>query len=364
MKLIIQIPCLNEEATLPATLRALPRAVPGFDVVETLVIDDGSTDRTAETARRLGVDHVVVLPRHQGLAGAFRTGLDASLRLGADVIVNTDADNQYDARDLARLVQPILEGRADMVVGDRRVQEVRRFSMIKKLLHRLGDTVMERLSGIELLDSTSGFRAYSREAALRLNVFSKFTYTLETLIQAGKKNLAVAHVPVGVNEQTRESRLFPSLWFYLKRSASTMVRIYAMYEPLKVFTYLGAVVGGVGGLLVLRFLYYFLFAEAPVGRVQSLLVGATLMAMGLMLGLIGIVSDLMAANRLLIEDIQYRIRRMEAGGAGAARGRAGGAARGGIADPGPARTVDAGRERGAEPARAASGSAAAGVRES
>jgi len=312
MKLVIQIPCLNEEKTLPVTLAGLPRTVPGVDVVEVLVIDDGSTDGTVEVARQMGVDWLVRFPRHQGLASAFRAGLEASLRLGADIIVNTDADNQYDARDLERLLRPILERRADMVVGDRQVQGLRHFSAIKKLLHRLGDRVMEQLSGIELLDSTSGFRAYSREAALRLNVFSKFTYTLETLIQAGKKNLVVAHVPVRVNETLRASRLFPNLWTYLKRSASTMVRIYAMYEPLKAFSYLGTLVGGIGAALLLRFLYYFVIAGAePVGRVQSLLAGVALSAVGIMLVLIGVVSDLIAANRLLTEDIQYRIRRME-----------------------------------------------------
>ncbi|HZM69614.1 MAG TPA: glycosyltransferase family 2 protein [Candidatus Cryosericum sp.] len=311
MRLIIQIPCLNEEATLPATLAALPRTLPGVDEIEILVIDDGSMDGTVEVARRQGVDHLVVLPRHQGLASAFRAGLETSLMLGADIIVNTDADNQYDGRDLEKLVQPILQGKADMVVGDRQVRGIRHFSLLKKVLHRIGDRVMEQLSGIELLDSTSGFRAYSREAALRLNVFSKFTYTLETLIQAGKKNLVVAHVPVRVNEKLRESRLFPGLWFYLKRSASTMVRIYAMYEPLKFFSYLGVIVGGVGGFLLLRFLYYFLTSDAPVGKLQSLLTGGTLLAMGLLLGLIGVVSDLMAVNRRLAEDIQYRIRRME-----------------------------------------------------
>ena len=311
MKLIIQIPCLNEEATLPATLAALPRRLPGVDEIEVLVIDDGSTDGTVEVARRQGVDHLVVLPRHQGLASAFRAGLETSLMLGADIIVNTDADNQYDGRDLDKLVLPILHGKADMVVGDRQVQGIRHFSLLKKVLHRIGDRVMEQLSGIELLDSTSGFRAYSREAALRLNVFSKFTYTLETLIQAGKKNLVVAHVPVRVNEKLRESRLFPGLWFYLKRSASTMVRIYAMYEPLKFFSYLGVVVGGAGTFLLLRFLYYYLASDAPVGKLQSVLTGGTLLAMGLLLGLIGVVSDLMAVNRRLTEDIQYRIRRME-----------------------------------------------------
>ena len=312
MKVIVQIPCFNEEKTLPVTLAGLPRVLSSGHRVEVLVIDDGSVDRTVEVARGLGVEHLVVLPSHQGLARAFMTGLEESLRLGADVIVNTDADNQYDARDLERLIAPILEGRADLVVGDRNVQAIGHFSVLKKLLHRLGDRIMQRLAGIELMDSTSGFRAYSREAALRLNVFSRFTYTLETLIQAGKKNLAVAHVRVGVNQKLRDSRLFPNLWFYLKRSASTMIRIYALYEPLKVFSYLGALVGGIGLVILLRFLYYYLTTEGPTGRLQSLLMGVTLLAMGIFIGLIGVVSDVIAANRQLLEDVQYRLRKMEA----------------------------------------------------
>ena len=311
MKLIIQIPCLNEEATLPITLASLPRSLPGVDRVEVLVVDDGSTDGTVAVARRMGVDHLLVLPNHQGLARAFMAGLETALKLGADIIVNTDADNQYDARDLARLIAPILEGKADLVVGDRRVQELGHFSVWKKLLYRIGDRVMARLSGLELKDSTSGFRAYSREAALRTNVFSRFSYTLETLIQAGKQNLAVAHVAVGVNHQLRESRLFPNLWFYLKRSASTMVRIYAMYEPLKVFSYVGALVGGTGLVMVLRFLYFLATSAGPVGRIQSLFVGVSLLAIGTFIILIGIVSDLIAANRHLLQDMQYRIRRIE-----------------------------------------------------
>jgi glycosyltransferase involved in cell wall biosynthesis len=311
VKLIIQIPCLNEEATLPVTLAGLPRSLPGVDRIELLVVDDGSTDRTAEVARRSGVHHVIVLPTHQGLARAFTLGLDAALKLGADIIVNTDADNQYDARDLERLITPILEGTADLVVGDRRVQTLGHFSWIKRLLHRLGDRVMRRLSGLELLDSTSGYRAFSREAALRLNVFSRFTYTLETLIQAGKKHLAVAHVPVGVNSKLRESRLFPNLWFYIKRSVSTMVRIYALYEPLKVFSYAGGILLASGGLLIARFFFYYFTAAGPSGHNQSFLAGTALTILGAVTILIGVVSDLIAANRQLLEDVQYRLRKME-----------------------------------------------------
>jgi glycosyltransferase involved in cell wall biosynthesis len=311
MKVIIQIPCLNEEATLPVTLESLPRFLEGVDQIETLVVDDGSSDKTAEVARRHGVDHVVVLPTHQGLARAFMVGLETSLKLGADIIVNTDADNQYDARDLERLIAPIREGRADLVIGDRRVQSLGHFSWVKRLLHRVGDRVMRQLSGLELLDSTSGFRAFSREAALRLNVFSRFTYTLETLIQAGKKHLAVSHVPVGVNHQLRESRLFPNLWFYIKRSVSTMVRIYALYEPLKVFSYAGGFMLLLGASLLLRFSYYYFTAEGPSGHMQSFLAGTMLIALGVVTVLIGVVSDLMAASRHLIEDVQYRLRKME-----------------------------------------------------
>ena len=311
MKLIIQIPCLNEEATLPVTLAGLPRSLPGVDRIELLVVDDGSTDRTAEVARRMGVHHVIVLPTHQGLARAFTLGLDAALKLGADIIVNTDADNQYDARDLERLITPILEGTADLVVGDRRVQTLGHFPWLKRRLHSLGDRVMRRLSGLELLDSTSGYRAFSREAALRLNVFSRFTYTLETLIQAGKKHLSVAHVPVGVNAKLRESRLFPNLWFYLKRSISTMVRIYALYEPLKVFAYAGGTLLAAGGLLILRFFYYYFAAAGPSGHNQSFLAGVALAILGAVTVLIGVVSDLIAANRQLVEDVQYRLRKME-----------------------------------------------------
>src|SRR4051794_3859936 len=235
MKLIIQIPCLNEEATLPATLGDLPREVPGFDAVEWLIIDDGSSDRTIDVARAHGVDHIVRLTNNKGLAAAFQAGLDAALKLGADVIVNTDADTQYAARDVPRLVEPILRGDADMVVGDRRVATVADFSPAKKGLQRLGSWVVRRASATTVEDTTSGFRAYNREAAMALQVVSNFTYTLESLIQAGKLLVAVESIPIHTNPQTRASRLFPSTWAYVRRNAVSILRIYSMFEPLRVF---------------------------------------------------------------------------------------------------------------------------------
>src|SRR5215207_3103460 len=243
MKLIIQIPCLNEEQTLPVTLRDLPREVAGFDTVEWLVIDDGSTDRTIDVARAHGVHHIVRLTNNKGLAAGFQAGLDACLKLGADVIVNTDADNQYDGRDIPKLVAPILEGRADMVVGDRRVEEIEHFSPLKIRLQKLGSWVVRQASETEVPDTTSGFRAYNREAAIQMAVVSKYTYTLETIIQAGKLLVATDHVPIRTNEKTRESRLFPSMSSYVRRNALSILRIYAQYEPLKVFFGLATLVG-------------------------------------------------------------------------------------------------------------------------
>src|SRR3954467_13098290 len=235
MKLIIQIPCLNEEQTLPITLRDLPREVEGFETVEWLIIDDGSTDRTIEVAREHGVDHIVRLTNNKGLASGFQARLDAALKLGADVIVNTDADNQYYGPDVAKLVAPIVAGNADMVVGDREVMTIEHFSPAKKTLQRLGSWVVRQASQTSVPDTTSGFRAYNREAALAMQVVSKFTYTLETIIQAGKMTVAVDHVPIRTNAKLRESRLFPSMWTYIRRNGVSIFRIYSMYEPLKVF---------------------------------------------------------------------------------------------------------------------------------
>jgi glycosyltransferase involved in cell wall biosynthesis len=266
MKLIIQIPCFNEEAQLPLTLGHLPRRIPGVDVVEWLVIDDGSTDRTVEVAREHGVDHIVRLTNHKGLAAAFQAGLDAGLKLGADVIVNTDADNQYEGQDIPKLLGPILGGEADMVVGDRQVDTIEHFSGRKKLLQRLGSWVVRQASHTEIPDTTSGFRAYNREAALSMQAVSTFTYTLETIIQAGKLLVAVDHVPIRTNAKTRESRLFPSTSAYVRRNALTIFRIYSQYQPLRVF-WTGAIVCGVAALaFFIRFLVPFIQHGGPSRR--------------------------------------------------------------------------------------------------
>ena len=311
MKLIIQIPCLNEADVLPQTLADLPREVAGFDEVEWLVIDDGSTDETAAVARQHGVDHIVRFNSHKGLAVAFQAGIDASLKLGADVIVNTDADNQYNADDIPTLVEPILSGNADMVVGDRRVGSHEEFSRTKRVLQLWGSWVVRRASETDVPDATSGFRAYTKEAAIRLNVVSRFTYTLETLIQAGKSDVAVAHVPIRTNRQTRPSRLFKSMWQYVRRSVATILRIWTMYEPLAVFVWPAVIFGLAGGALVGRFFWYYFTSPQPTGRVQSLVIGAALLIVGFMLFLLGILADLLRANRVLLERTLYRVRHVE-----------------------------------------------------
>jgi glycosyltransferase involved in cell wall biosynthesis len=311
MKLIIQIPCLNEAETLPATLADLPRSIPGVDVIETLVIDDGSRDATSEVARAHGVTHVLRFRRRKGLAAAFMAGIDASLRAGAHIIVNTDADNQYSGRDIEKLIEPLLSGEADIVIGDRNIRELRHMSLVKKLLQRLGSWVVRQVSNTEVPDTTSGFRAYTREAALRMTVVSEFSYTLESIIQAGKKRMAISHVEVSTNAHTRPSRLFSSIWAYLKQSGATIVRIYAMYEPLKVFSYIGGVVFLTGFAISLRFLYYYLFTAGAEGKIQSLILSAVLMIVGFQVILIGLVADVISGARKLLEDLLYRVRRME-----------------------------------------------------
>ena len=309
-KLIIQIPCFNEAQTLPATLAALPREMEGIDRLETLVVDDGSTDNTADVARQCGVDHIVRFTSNRGLARAFAAGLDACLHLGADVIVNTDADGQYPGEDVARLVEPILRGEADLVVGDRGVDSVAHFSPIKRLLQRFGSATVSALSGVGVGDVTSGFRAYSREAALRMNIITNFTYTLETIMQSGEKPITIVTVPTHSNPPTRPSRLFRGIGQYLRRQIPTVMRLYLVYQPLKTFTLFSLVFLGPGLLLGLRFLYFYLFSWGA-GHIQSLILAAILLIVGFQVFILGLIADLLAANRRLLEDALYRVRRVE-----------------------------------------------------
>ncbi len=309
-KVVIQIPCYNEETTLPQTVHDLPRSLPGVDEIEYLVIDDGSTDRTGEVARESGVHHIVRLKQNRGLAHAFVVGLEAALLAGADIIVNTDADNQYRGDDVGCLIQPILDGQAEIVVGDRGVGALEYFSPSKRLLQRLGSWVVERASGISIPDATSGFRAFAREAALRLTVISDYTYTLETLIQAGARRMAVAYVPIRTNPQTRQSRLMRNIPSFLAIQAVTIIRFYTMYRPMRVFTTIGGIAISSGIALGLRFLYFYL-QGAGTGKVQSLILAAIITIVGFQVCLIGLIADLVRMNRKMLEDTLYRVRRIE-----------------------------------------------------
>jgi len=312
MKLVIQIPCYNEEQTLPATVADLPREVTGFDRVELLVVDDGSTDRTAAVARELGIEHIVRFPGNRGLAKAFMAGLDAALRLGADVIVNTDADNQYAASGIPALVRPIIAGEADMVIGDRQVDRIAEFSATKRRLQRFGSWVVRKAAGADVPDATSGFRAISREAALGMFVTSEFTYTLETIIQAGAARMTLAAVPIEVNPKTRESRLFSGMLSYIRRSAATIVRIYTMYNPLKTFMTLAAVFLAAGLIFGGRWLYFFFTTDGQTGHTQSLILTAILVLAAFQIALFGMIADLVGANRKLLEAVLKRVRKLEA----------------------------------------------------
>ena len=309
LKLVIQIPCFNEEATLPATIADLPREVPGVDVVEWLVIDDGSSDRTAEVARELGVHHVVRHHRNRGLAAAFMTGLDAALQVGADVVVNTDADNQYDASCIPDLVRPVVEDGIDIVVGERPIEQIEHFSPVKKRLQRIGSWVVRTLSGTEVRDAPSGFRAMSREAALRLQVFGRFSYTMETLVQARAEGLAVTGVPIRVNPKTRESRLAKSMVQYLRRSTQTIVRSFALYYPFRFFFRVGLVPFVVGMALLVRWGLYWIFADEYRSRIPSLVVGAVLIIVAVQVWVIAFVADLQAASRRLLAEARVRERK-------------------------------------------------------
>lgn len=310
MKLIIQIPCLNEEKTLPDTIADLPKSLPGVDVIEWLIVDDGSTDRTVQVAREHGVHHVVSLTNNKGLAEAFLAGLDAGVKLGADIIVNTDGDNQYQGGSVGNLISPILQGKADIVIGCRPIEEIEHFSFVKKRLQKIGSWVVRQVSSTDIPDTTSGFRAYSREAALRLNVISRFTYTIETIIQAGKRNMAITHVPIQTNGKLRESRLFASMPSYIKRTIGTMFRIYTMYEPLKTFSYIGSILLALGLFRPLLFVYDF-FINGGKGQIQSLILSVGLLLTGTLFFFMGVIADLIAGHRRLTEDTLYRVKQLE-----------------------------------------------------
>lgn len=310
MKLIIQIPCYNEEETLGITYDGLPRRIDGIDEIEYLIINDGSNDRTEETARALGFDHIVTFKRNKGLAKGFMAGLDACLHLGADIIVNTDADNQYSGADIEKLVRPILEGEADIVIGERPIDQTEHFSWKKKKFQHLGSWVVRMASGTSIPDAPSGFRAYSREAALRLNVTNEYTYTLETIIQAGHDKIAMTSVPIHTNGELRPSRLFSSMWRYMKRSSSVIIRSFMMYKPLRFFTAVGSFISMLGVLIGLRYLWFF-FNGTGSGHIQSLIFTAILILLGVQIIVIGLLADVVAANRKILEDVQYRVRKID-----------------------------------------------------
>ena len=312
MKLIIQIPCYNEEKTLAQTVADLPRQIDGVDEIEYLIINDGSADHTVEVARQAGVHHVVNFINNKGLARGFKAGLDACLRLGADIIVNTDADNQYCGADIAKLVQPILDGKADIVIGERPIDDTEHFSWRKKKLQHLGSWVVRILSNTSVPDAPSGFRAYSRDAALRVNVINEYTYTLETIIQAGHNKMAIASVPIRTNPETRKSRLFKSMWSYIKRSVSVMLRAFMMYKPLKFFLAIGGTLSAVGLVFIVRFLVYVAMGQGQ-GHIQSLVLSAMLIMLGVQLSVAGLQADMIAANRKMLEEMQYRLRKRDVG---------------------------------------------------
>ena len=311
-KLIIQIPCYNEEKTLPSVLAELPASIPGIDSIQVVVIDDGSTDGTAAVAEEWGVPHIVRHTSNKGLARAFQTGLDTALRLGADIIVNTDGDNQYPGRFIPDLVAPILRQEAEVVIADRRTQSIEHFSPAKKWLQKWGSWVVRMVSGTRVPDAPSGFRAYSRQAALQMNVLTNYTYTLETIIQAGKKGLRIVSIPIEVNREFRESRLVRNNWNYIKRSAATILRLYAFYEPLRTFLYLSSPFFVAGLFLLGRFGYYYLVGERGVGRyLQSLVIGGISVVIGVLIAILGILAEISATNRRLVEDLLCRLKTLE-----------------------------------------------------
>ncbi len=309
MKLIVQIPCLNEELTLPATVADIPRDIPGVDV-EILIIDDGSTDNTVKVAKELGIEHIIRNKENHGLARTFQKGLEACLEAGADIIVNTDGDNQYAGQDIPKLIRPVMDGVADIVVGDRQTDKIEHFSKWKKFMQRFGSGVVRKLSGVRVPDAVSGFRAISRDAAIRLNIVSPFSYTIEMLIQAGKRDMAVTSVPVRTNPKTRESRLYRNVPRFIERQVTTIIRMYSMYQPLKVFFYTGTALTLVGLIPIMRFLYFYLSGSGG-GHIQSLLLGGVLLIIGFITFMIGLVADLISFNRQLLEKTLERVKRIE-----------------------------------------------------
>ena len=311
MKLIIQIPCYNEEETLGVTYNDLPKSIEGIDCIEYLIINDGSTDNTVKVAKELGFHHVVSFKRNKGLAKGFMAGIDACLRLGADIIVNTDADNQYCGADIEKLVRPILDNKADIVIGERPISDTEHFSKKKKFFQKLGSGVVRHVSGTDVPDAPSGFRAYSKEAALRMNVVNEYTYTLETIIQAGHQKCAITSVKIRTNGETRPSRLFSSMWKYMQRSATVIMRSFIMYKPLRFFFVLGTIFTSIGLILGIRFLIIFFSAQSGAGNIQSLILTAIMLIMGFQSFCFGLIGDLHASNRKMLEDIQYRVRKLE-----------------------------------------------------
>lgn len=310
MKLIIQIPCFNEELTLPQTYNDLPKKIEGVDEIEVLIIDDGSADKTIDVAKQLGVDHIVINKQNMGLARSFRRGIDECLNRGADIIVNTDGDNQYAGWDITKLIKPLLDGDADIVIGNRETEKIAHFSKSKKIMQWFGSGIVRKLAGIWVPDTVSGFRAISRESAIKLNVVSSFSYTIEMVIQAGKRDLRIVSVPVETNEKTRQSRLFKSIPSFVARQVTTIVRMYAMYQPLRVFFVLGAILTIIGMLPILRFLYFYFLSDGS-GHLQSLILGGVLVLMGFITFLAGLLADLISFNRQLTEMALERIRQIQ-----------------------------------------------------
>lgn len=308
MKLIVQIPCFNEEKTLPLVVNSIPRNIPGIDTVEILIIDDGSKDKTIEVARELGVNHIIKHTSNRGLARAFETGLDACLRLGADIIVNTDGDNQYPQEKISDLVKPILNHQAEIVIADRQTDKIKHFSPTKKFFQKLGSGMVRYLARTDVPDTVSGFRAYSKDAAMQMNIVSSFSYVIESIVQASKKNIAMTSIPVKTNPKTRESRLFKNIWQHMKKSGSTLVRMYTVYEPFKSFLLLASVLMLLGSIPGVRYIYFFIMGETE-GHIQSLILSAILLIIGFQIIVLGVIGDLIGINRRLIEKIQYETKR-------------------------------------------------------